>query len=140
MIQPGDVYCPFCGDMNVGFDFTSEHAFWFCDRCSRQWSWDHDGVDWIWPDTVRKTSPGCPWCGTQNIRGGVVRTGRHTNWMCMRAPCGRRWTGFWTQPHRWTIRIPVSQVPFTWIAPRDGVYQARWTYTPLIGPPTGETR
>lgn len=121
-IHGGDVYCPFCGDQSVALDFTFEDHFWFCDRCRRQWNWDHDGTDWIWPDGVDKPSPGCPYCGTQNIRGGVMYDGKHANWLCMRDQCRGRWAGFWTlydfrasggiRYTRWTIRIPRQDVPF----------------------------
>lgn len=120
-IHAGDVYCPFCGDSGVAIDFTFEDHFWVCDRCRRQWNWDHDGVDWVWPDDVAKPSPGCPYCGTQNIRGAVTfdRFGR---WYCQRGLCAQTWVGRFTASQfvkggpwrvsRWQIRIPARDVPF----------------------------
>jgi transposase-like protein len=120
-IRGGDVYCPFCGDSSIAVDFTFEDHFWFCDRCRRQWKWDHNGVDWVWPDDVPKPTPGCPWCGTQNIRGGLVFD-QFGTWYCQREMCGKSWVGAFTVARftkdgplcmsRWTIRIPARDVPF----------------------------
>lgn len=115
VIRDGDVYCPFCGGASVALDFTFEDHFWFCDRCRQQWNWEHDGVDWIWPDGVAKPSPGCPRCGTQNIRWNDTTPGPHVFWWCCRELCAWTWRGFWTQydnARRWTIRIPARDVPF----------------------------
>ena len=121
MIHGGDVYCPTCGDGSVAMDITYEDPFWFCDRCGARWDWDHNGIDWDWPDDVDKPSPGCPYCGTQNIRGGTMYDGRNAHYVCMRDQCRGRWCGRfvvvspaglrrWVS--RWTIRISARNVPF----------------------------
>lgn len=121
-VNPGDLYCPFCGDHSIVLDFTFENHFWSCDRCRKQWNWEHDGVDWEWPDDRDKPTPGCPKCGTQNIRGGVMVDDRFCNWTCMRSVCGISWrgkyeslqsieTGRWRHS-KWLIRIPARDVPF----------------------------
>lgn len=111
-VRSGDLYCPFCirQNGNVGMDFTAEDHFWTCSYCHCVWRWDHDGTDWIYPDG-RKPNPGCPWCGTANIDVAIGTR----NWRCRREMCGRTWRGSWKQfrngSRRWTIRIPVDDVP-----------------------------
>lgn len=122
-IEIGDVYCPFCGGSNVGLDFTHEDHFWFCDRCHQQWKWEHDGTDWVWPaDRVRW--PGCPYCGTRNIGANydVSNWPGFGKWNCGRLRCGKSWVGRYEigkpdpdgpwHVSRWTIRVPVRDVPF----------------------------
>lgn len=122
VIHAGDVYCPRCGSWSVAMDITFENHFWFCDQCNHRWDWNHDGVDWIWPEGAKPT-PGCPFCGTQNITGHALPLDL-AQWRCNRQMCGKTWVGKWTQyadgRRRWTIRIAARDVPFidldTWRA------------------------
>jgi hypothetical protein len=141
VIRAGDVYCPRCWkEDTAGVDFTLEDAFWCCENCKFQWTWDHTGTDWEWPPG-QKPNPGCPWCGTAHIIASVQRYGRdgeadgkRAHWRCMRELCARRWFGFWTRhtapdgthTDRWTLRVPASQVPFTWIDPVNPRNNVRW--------------
>ena len=113
-IRDGDVYCPRCQNPSVAVEFTYAEHFWFCDSCDHKWVWDHDGIDWIWPEGA-KTSPGCPFCGTQNISGEYSED-RRGFWSCLREMCGKTWRVFWTLypdgRKRWTIRIAARYVPF----------------------------
>lgn len=123
LIRGGDVYCPFCGDQTPGYDFTFTDSFWTCDRCRKQWKWDHNGIDWVWPEDRDPTTPGCPKCGTHNIQAhAILNDDRFCNWTCLRELCGINWrgryealqsieTGRW-RVSRWLIRIPARDVPF----------------------------
>lgn len=139
MIRSGDVYCPRCGSARVGIDITHEHVFWGCEDCQHQWTMEHDGTDWEWPQG-QKPNPGCPWCGTANITGHALPLDV-ADWTCNRVACRRQWRGRWTRyvnpdgthRDRWTIRIPTSQVPFAWLGGPDDP-PIRWGTAPPVNP------
>lgn len=133
-IQPGDVYCPFCKSQTIMVEIARETNEWCCDRCPARWNWDHNGIDWIWPQDVperyrgylypndiEKRTPGCPWCGTQNI--DVMHTlSDRPDWRCLRQACANVWTGTFVvtqfvkggkwRVSRWLIKVPTRLVPF----------------------------
>ncbi|MCA1841649.1 MAG: hypothetical protein LC792_00400 [Actinobacteria bacterium] len=135
-IRLGDVYCPRCLSQQLAFTATQDGFDWECqDRlCGHRWDWSYDeqAMDWVWPEGQRPT-PGCPWCGTCNIRcliGDPWGSSDHWDWVCRRQACERRWLGRFTRNTatgvtRWLIRIPTRLVPFTWLAD-DGAPLVRW--------------
>lgn len=131
---PGDVYCPFCLGEPLDMLVTDGNLFWSCvgqPGCGRQefqhpYDADADGrFTWVWSDKYPKPNPGCPWCGSCNIRGVFVESRGDAQFICRRESCRTMWRGEWVrqgssdnwQADRWKIHVPVESVPWasgTW--------------------------
>ena len=125
-MQPGDVYCPNCQSELLTMWVGSNSLWQFtCEGCGlgfeHPFRADADGrFEWIWDAEHPKPNPGCPWCGTCNIYAHSWLGGENYTWRCNRQSCEKFWRGRWTRhgsahnwrDDRWTIRVPVSEVPW----------------------------
>lgn len=134
MINAREIYCPRCFGSNISIQYTFESHCWSCHDCGHEWDWtfSEELMDWPWEEkTGSLPNAGCPWCGTRHIK--VSTDGSF--WLCRRWSCRKSWLGTytaWTDADgkpvrfRWKIRVPVRDVPFTWLDP-SGAPIARWT-------------
>lgn len=127
-VQPGDVYCTYCLSERISMHLLSSNSpDWDCEGCGRTFTQpfhaDENGrFAWTWSDEHPRPNPGCPWCGTCNIRGVHVMSRGDGQFVCLRRSCGKTWRGGFTATRftqdgpirmsRWTIRVPVSEIPW----------------------------
>lgn len=126
-IQAGDIYCPRCLGMSLEMRVDGFGVSWECPRCGEfehPYGRNAEGrFDWTWDENHPKPNAGCPWCGSCNIAMGkdwkpsANYPAFHAYWWCNRSSCRANWLGYWTHfvetnLTRWTIRVPVSTVPW----------------------------
>lgn len=117
----GDVYCPRClrGTLAMRIEGPSSIPLWECSRCGEFRHPFEAGEDgrflWAWSDRYPKPNPGCPLCDSCNISTYGQYDEQNAYWECRR--CNQHWIGRWyrfsdDRPDRWTIRVPVREVPW----------------------------
>lgn len=133
--QPGDVYCVFCLSERISMRIERHDIpTWDCLECKKSFEQDFQGDEdgrfsWIWSDEHPAPNPGCPWCGTCNIRGVHVTSRGDGQFVCRRQSCGKTWRGGFTlydfrksgglRYFRWRIHVPVESVPWASGTPAD---------------------
>jgi transposase-like protein len=121
--QPGDVYCVFCLSERISMRIEQHDIpTWECLKCKKSFEQnfqgDEDGrFSWIWDAEHPAPNPGCPWCGTRNIRGVHVTSRGDGQFICRRLSCGKTWRGGFSVTEsrsfsRWRVRVPVESVPW----------------------------
>lgn len=133
-----DLYCPLHLAPIEEMTLMGETLLYTCSRpLHGQFSWPSGSTPeglftWLWDEQHPKPNPGCPVCGTCNIAPGngwrpsAVEEVDFYYWHCERYACRATWWGFWSQypdgRMRWTIRIPVADVPFAGTPPNSPVH------------------
>jgi transposase-like protein len=122
-IKPGDVYCPHCLSERISMRIErGDVPAWDCEGCHREYEHpfhaDEDGrFAWTWDAEHPQPNPGCPWCGTCNIRGVHVVSRGDGQYVCRRESCGKTWRGGFNVTEsgsfsHWLVRVPVGSVPW----------------------------
>lgn len=116
-LLPGDVYCVRCLGERLSMRLErGDEPTWDCDDCHRTFTHpfhaDAEGrFAWTWDEKHPKPNPGCPWCGTCNIRGVFVTSRGDGEFSCQRQSCRKFWRGGFTGD-RWKLHVPVGTVPW----------------------------
>lgn len=117
-----DVYCPLClgGPVTMRYNLGDSLCMFECEGCGSDFEHsfhvDDDGwFTWVWDEQHPKPNPGCPWCGTCNIRAIYVASQQIAHFSCRRSGCMKTWRGGWITKDgqtRWKLRVPVESVPW----------------------------